>query len=246
MRWDSAVERSIAVSKSMDSEQQLASAPAVRQLPLQRSGKKLSFERRLRFSLYLLGLPGLALIWYLLHENAADVTVTTLLVLLYLMAWAFVVSIVLEQISRPLQTLTNVVAALREDDYSFRARGALRDDAIGDLAIEINALANMLQIQRAGALEAIALVERVVDSMQSPVLAFDRTTPFGFRDSLDYRIVVNWVIAEHKSQGLFQMDYSKDELEQFWLFAVSGANAGPRLESLRHELSRSITSTATR
>jgi nitrogen fixation/metabolism regulation signal transduction histidine kinase len=66
-----------------------------------------------------------------------------------------------------------VVAALREDDYSFRARGGRRNDSMGDLALEINALAGMLQAQRAGAMEAMALVERVMKSMQSPVLAFD-------------------------------------------------------------------------
>ncbi|MGH9597045.1 MAG: sensor histidine kinase, partial [Edaphobacter sp.] len=72
-----------------------------------------------------------------------------------------------------LRTLANVVAALREDDYSFRARGGQRNDALGDLALEVNRLAGTLQGQRAGALEAMALVERVMRSMQSPVLAFD-------------------------------------------------------------------------
>ncbi len=66
-----------------------------------------------------------------------------------------------------------MVAALREDDYSFRARGGRRNDALGDLALEVNALAGMLQGQRAGGLEAMALVERVMSSMESPVLAFD-------------------------------------------------------------------------
>jgi two-component system, NtrC family, nitrogen regulation sensor histidine kinase NtrY len=88
--------------------------------------------------------------------------------------WAFAVSLLMEQITRPMQTLANVVASLREDDYSFRARGGQRNDALGDLALEINALASMLQGQRAGSLEAMALVERVMSSMQSPVLAFDR------------------------------------------------------------------------
>src|SRR5260370_15866774 len=78
-----------------------------------------------------------------------------------------------EQMTRPLQTLANVVAALREDDYSFRARGGRRNDALGDLALEVNALAGMLQGQRAGALEAMALVERVMSSVEAPVLAFD-------------------------------------------------------------------------
>jgi nitrogen fixation/metabolism regulation signal transduction histidine kinase len=156
----------------MDSEHHPADA-TVRLLPLQRSGKRLSFERRLRLWLFLLGLPAFLLCWGILQLQRFDAIIVGILLALYALVWAFFVSIMLEQITRPLQTLSNVVAALREDDYSFRARGAKRDDAIGDLALEINALANMLQTQRAGALEAIALVERVVDSMQSPVIAFD-------------------------------------------------------------------------
>ena len=174
MHWVSAEALSIAVSKSMASEQYPDGTPPIRHLPLQRSGKRLGFEKRLRLWLYLIGLPGIVLCWALLHANGFETAFIVLLLTLYALAWLFVVSILLEQITRPLQTLSNVVAALREDDYSFRARGAMRDDAVGDLALEINALANMLQTQRAGALEAIALVERVVDSMQSPVIAFDR------------------------------------------------------------------------
>ncbi|WP_263418220.1 sensor histidine kinase [Terriglobus albidus] len=157
----------------MDSDHQPASGPTIQRIPLQRSGRRLSFEARLRMLFWLFGTPGMVLCWWLLYANAVDPIVTGILLAFYLLLWAFLASIAMEQITRPLQTLTNVVAALREDDYSFRARGARREDAIGDLAIEINALANMLQSQRAGALEAIALVERVVDSMQSPVMAFD-------------------------------------------------------------------------
>ncbi|MGB2604426.1 MAG: ATP-binding protein, partial [Candidatus Sulfotelmatobacter sp.] len=48
-----------------------------------------------------------------------------------------------EHIVRPLQTLTNVVGALREEDYSFRARLAVPDDALGELSLEVNALADL-------------------------------------------------------------------------------------------------------
>jgi len=65
-----------------------------------------------------------------------------------------------------------------------------------------------------------------------PVLVFDRTAQFGYQNTLSYQIVVNWVIAEHKSQGLFQTDYGRHELEEFWLFAVSGSDASARAESL--------------
>jgi nitrogen fixation/metabolism regulation signal transduction histidine kinase len=79
----------------------------------------------------------------------------------------------MEQIVRPLQTLANVVSALRESDYSFRARGSRQLDALGELATEINEFADMLQSQRLGELEASALLRCVISSMDAPVLAFD-------------------------------------------------------------------------
>lgn len=61
-----------------------------------------------------------------------------------------------------------------------------------------------------------------------PLLVFDRSASFGFHDALNYQIVVNWVIAEHKSQGLFQTGYGKNDSEQFWLFEASGPDAVQR------------------
>jgi nitrogen fixation/metabolism regulation signal transduction histidine kinase len=127
----------------------------------------------LRIWLYLLGLPALLLCWALLWQRSIEISIQCLLLAVFAACWAFAVSLLTEQITRPLQTLANVVAALREDDYSFRARGGRRNDVLGDLALEINALAALLQSQRAGSLEAMALVERVIISMPSPVLAFD-------------------------------------------------------------------------
>jgi two-component system nitrogen regulation sensor histidine kinase NtrY len=154
-------------------EQQPDNAMRRKRLPLGASRHRLSFERRLRIWLYLLGLPALVLAWTLLWQHSIEIPMQCLLLLVFAVSWALAVSLLSEQITRPLQTLSNVVAALREDDYSFRARGGRRNDALGDLSLEINALAGMLQGQRAGSLEAMALVERVMSSMQSPVLAFD-------------------------------------------------------------------------
>jgi nitrogen fixation/metabolism regulation signal transduction histidine kinase len=113
------------------------------------------------------------LCWLLLTHHSVEPLEQCFVLISLTLGWMFAVSLLMEQIVRPLQTLANVVAALREDDYSFRARGGQRNDAVGDLALEVNRLAGMLQGQRAGALEAMALVERVMRSMQSPVLAFD-------------------------------------------------------------------------
>jgi len=145
----------------------------LKRLSLGRSRQRLSFERRLRLSLYLIGVPTIALVALELQEHHVDPSIQWIALPSLIVAWLFVVSLITEEVLRPLQTLANVVAALREDDYSFRARGGRRNDAMGDLALEINALAGMLQVQRVGAMEAMALVERVMKSMQSPVLAFD-------------------------------------------------------------------------
>lgn len=59
---------------------------------------------------------------------------------------------------------------------------------------------------------------------EAPVYSFDRTQSFGFKNALRYEIVVNWVIAEHKSQGMFQNDCGRHDVERFWLF--SGTSEG--------------------
>jgi N-acetylglucosamine malate deacetylase 2 len=79
-----------------------------------------------------------------------------------------------------------------------------------------------------------------------PVIAFDRNSSFGYHHALNYQIVVNWVIAEHKSQGLFQNDAGKNQFEHFWLFQVSGPSAPSRLERLRQQLLTNINKVALR
>ena len=54
----------------------------------------------------------------------------------------------------------------------------------------------------------------------NPPLEFDLTMPFGFQDRLDYRIVVNWVVAEHKSQGIMQLYLNAFDTERFTLFTI--------------------------
>lgn len=145
-----------------------------KRLPLSRTRKRLKFERRIRLWLWLLATPAIVAGALLFQAKGVSFLVQLSILVIFILCWWLALSVLMEQIIRPLQTLANVVAALREDDYSFRARGARRDDALGDLAIEINALATMLQSQRVSALEASALLQRVVDSLETPVLTLDQ------------------------------------------------------------------------
>jgi two-component system, NtrC family, nitrogen regulation sensor histidine kinase NtrY len=77
------------------------------------------------------------------------------------------------RVVRPLQTLSNLLAALREGDYSIRARGARRDDALGEVIIEVNALGATLREQRLGAVEATALLRTVMSEIDVAIFTFD-------------------------------------------------------------------------
>jgi len=70
-----------------------------------------------------------------------------------------------------------------------------------------------------------------------PQFHFDRDVHFGFHNSLSYEIVVDWVIAEHKSQGLFQTKCGQDRFENFWVFALSGSSGATRTAALFDRIS---------
>ena len=75
----------------------------------------------------------------------------------------------------PLQTVANLLAAMREDDFSIRGRTADPDDPLGAVLIEINELAATLHEQRLGAVEATALLRTVMEQVDVAVFAFDPT-----------------------------------------------------------------------
>jgi nitrogen fixation/metabolism regulation signal transduction histidine kinase len=93
-----------------------------------------------------------------------------------LFVWWLLALALQEQTTRPLQTLANVIGSLREEDYSFRARNASAEDALGELSLEVNALADMLSGEKVRAIEATALLQRVVDEIDAPLFAFDPAT----------------------------------------------------------------------
>ncbi len=137
---------------------------------------RLRFEVRLVWLLVLLTVPALLLCGatlYLWHPSiVVDVSISFVLILLL----AFTAAAVFHHIVRPLQTLSNVVAALRENEYSFRARDVGEGDALGDLAAQINELSGALRTRRHRESETFALLERVVETMDLPVFAFDSSS----------------------------------------------------------------------
>jgi two-component system, NtrC family, nitrogen regulation sensor histidine kinase NtrY len=130
--------------------------------------------RRVWLYSFLLSLPALAFLGAFFYQSRIDAVPTVLIGICLLIYLAICASNLVDGFIRPLQTLSNVVSSLREGDYSFRARGASIGDALGELATEINALADLLQKQRVRSLEATALLARILEVMHAPLFAFDR------------------------------------------------------------------------
>ncbi len=152
--------------------------PDRRRVPLGRRGR-LSYERRVHLTLLLFVALVLAVFaLFLLQLRLSPATTLTLLVVAALALW-WIESVMVARLLRPLQTIANVLVAIRMGDYSLRVRGGRRGDSLGDLAIEVNALANDLQGERLFSLESSTLLQRVLAAMETPVLAFDPSTRLG-------------------------------------------------------------------
>ncbi|HKV91941.1 MAG TPA: ATP-binding protein [Candidatus Angelobacter sp.] len=135
---------------------------------------KLNFDTRILLMTLLISLPGAIvaeiLLWASNNSPELKWTVTLFIVL----AWMIGSSMLHSQVVRPMQTLSNMVAAIREEDFSFRLRGGSREDSLADLIFEINSLAERLQQQKISALEATALLQKVLMEIDVAVFTFDQ------------------------------------------------------------------------
>src|SRR5579863_9776785 len=144
--------------------------------PLRRKSRKprpASFEHSLTRLSLLMVAPGLLVSGILIWLQPWSLGSKLTLMGAELFACLLIAVALRDRIVRPLRTLAGVVGALREEDYSFRARMAVPDDALAELSVEINTLADMLAQQRTGAVEATALLQRVVEEVDIPIFAFD-------------------------------------------------------------------------
>src|SRR5579859_5647434 len=135
---------------------------------------KLNFDTRILLMTLAISLPGAIVaelfLWLGNHSLELKWTVTLFIVL----TWMIGSSMLHAQVIRPMQTLSNMVAAIREEDFSFRLRGGGREDSLDDLIFEINSLAIRLQQQKISSLEATALLKKVMMEIDVAVFTFDQ------------------------------------------------------------------------
>ncbi len=111
----------------------------------------------------------MSILWF---GNFTSKVQWTLTILIFASAAGFI-SAARDNVVHPLRTMSNLLAALREGDYSIRARGARADDALGEVLLEINTLGETLRVQRLGAFEATALLRTIMAEIDVAVFTFD-------------------------------------------------------------------------
>src|SRR5213596_3192545 len=138
-----------------------------------KSRYRLSHEAKLIWLAFGAAVPAavvaLALLWSGDYSAKVQWTLTLLIVACFL---GFI-STAREHIVHPLRTMSNLLAALREGDYSIRARGACAGNALGEALLEINSLGETLRLQRLGAFEATALLRPIMVEIDVAVFTFD-------------------------------------------------------------------------
>ena len=107
--------------------------------------RRLSHERRVLLLSLLGGLPAVAVALALLVWGGYSSEVRWTLGVLVVATWWGASLALQERVVRPLQTLSNLLAALREEDFSFKARGTRGEDALFQAMAEVNALADTLR-----------------------------------------------------------------------------------------------------
>jgi nitrogen fixation/metabolism regulation signal transduction histidine kinase len=135
--------------------------------------KPLIHERRVQALALLGGLPAVVVTMTILLTQGYSERTQWTLGLLVIGVWLGSASAVRERVASPLRTLANLLEAMREGDYSIRARNARGDDAMGEVMQQVNAMGATLRAQRLGALEATTLLRKVMEEIDVAVFAFD-------------------------------------------------------------------------
>src|SRR5436190_15970588 len=134
---------------------------------------RLSHDRRILLMALASALPGAAISMIFLWTGDYTPKVQwtlSVLIITFCLGFAFALR---ERVVLPLQTLSNLLAALGEGDFSIRARGARGGDPLGEVMIEVNALVETLRHQRLDALEATTLLRKVMAEIEVAVFTFD-------------------------------------------------------------------------
>lgn len=135
--------------------------------------RKPAHEERILILALLAGLPAILICTIILWTGEYTPKARWTLAVVMYGAWLAFAFTAKEKVASPLRTLASLLEAMREGDYSIRARGLEGEDALSDVMLQVNAMGATLRAQRLGALEATTLLRKVMEEINVGVFAFD-------------------------------------------------------------------------
>ena len=133
----------------------------------------MKFERQIIVGSLLSGFVSSTALLIVLWMSGIAHVIKAILTVLILLPWFGFALGLKARVVFSLRTLSSFLGALREGDYSLRARGSYRGDALGEIIWEANALAESMREQRLGAFEATALLRKVMAQIDVAMFGFD-------------------------------------------------------------------------
>jgi nitrogen fixation/metabolism regulation signal transduction histidine kinase len=134
---------------------------------------KVGHDTRVLLLALLAGLPGVLCTAILLAAKGFSGRAQWTLDLLVVFFWLGFGFAARGRVAGPLRTLANLLEAMREGDYSIRARVENPKEPLGEVMQQVNAMAATLRDQRLGAVEATALLRKVMEEIEVAAFAFD-------------------------------------------------------------------------
>lgn len=138
------------------------------------SRRRLTHETRALFLALGAGAPGAAVALFFLWTGGRPAWLSWTGTVAVAGCWLALSWRLREHVARPLRTIASLLEALREGDYSIRARAEAGNDALNEAMQQVNAMAATLRAQRLGALEATALLRKVMEEIDVAIFAFDQ------------------------------------------------------------------------
>lgn len=134
---------------------------------------KIGHDGRVLLLALLAGLPGVLATGILLAVGGFPGRAQWTLDLFIVCCWIGFAVAARGRVAGPLRTLANLLEAMREGDYSIRARVEDPREPLGEVMQQVNAMAATLRDQRLGAVEATALLRKVMEEIEIAAFAFD-------------------------------------------------------------------------
>lgn len=145
----------------------------MRSTPHARPVHKLSSDWRIYLLVLVSAVPTLGLLTYLYFDAKLSTSVKISLTIISLLWIVVIAGSVREKIIHHIRTLSNLIEALRAEDYSLKGSRAREPGELAELYQQINALNNKLKESRQIEFELQNLLEKVVNQINVAIIACD-------------------------------------------------------------------------